>query len=179
MKYIKVTLVFFGIILSLNSYCQKIIINGQETKRKLTWADFTGKVEKGSSFNAYTAYNFNTKIGSIKIIGDSVSIIGFEVTLELDPKKSWAKEDKVTDELLIHEQGHFNLGILCIKEILSVFHETKFKKSNYNVTLQSIINDISKKYNDMGIKYDAETNHSKNKEQQLVWNNFFAEKLSE
>jgi hypothetical protein len=99
---------------------------------------------------------------------------GFEIILELDPNNSWAKNDKVTDALLIHEQGHFNLGILCVREILNKYKETKFTRSNYKVALQGIISDASKKYNDLGLLYDKETDHSKNIEEQLKWNKFFS-----
>ena len=177
MKFNQVTLIALFLSVSLKSFCQKILVNGEESNGKLAWSDFTGKVDKSSSFNAFTAYKFNTKTESVKFVGDSAKIIGFQVFLELDQKNSWAKKDKVTDDLLIHEQGHFNLGILSVREIMAKFKEAKFTKSNYNTLLQNIVNDVSKKYNELGIKYDAETNHSKDAEQQKKWNTFFLENL--
>jgi hypothetical protein len=173
----KTSLLFFAFLICLSCLSQKIIINGQETNRKLNWPDFTGKVDTSSPFFAYTHYNIKSKLGNIRIIGDSVNIGNFEVTLELDPNKSWAKNDKVTSELLIHEQGHFNLGILAMKEILDRFKESKFTRSNYNTELQNIVNDALKKYNNMSVQYDEETNHSKNKQEQMKWNDFFSKNL--
>ncbi len=178
MKFNQITLLVIALLLSVNIFSQKILVNGQEANGKLSWSDFTGKVDENSSFNAFTAYKFNTKFENVKFVGDSAKINGFEVILELDQKNSWAKKDKVTDDLLVHEQGHFNLGILCIKEIMSKFREAKFTKNNYNALLQNIVSDASNKYNDMGVKYDEETNHSKNTDQQKKWNSFFSEKLN-
>jgi hypothetical protein len=156
---------------------QKIIIKGQETKRKLTWPDFTGNPDPSSSLFAYTYYNLRYKYGNVRFIEDSAIIGGFEVILELDPQKSWAKADKVTDELLVHEQGHFNIGILCMREILSAFEETRFKKSDFNNKLQNMFTQSMNKYHNMTLQYDDETRHYQNKEQQLKWNQFFSDQL--
>ncbi len=122
---------------------------------------------------------FNTKFANIKFLGDCAVINGFEVTLEFNHQNSWAKMDYVTDNLLVHEQGHFNLGILCVREIMAKYREAHFTKTNFNALLQNIINEASKKYNDMGLKYDKETDHSKSSEQQIKWNNFFLEQLGD
>jgi hypothetical protein len=106
-------------------------------------------------------------------LGDSAIINCYQIILELNPKTSWVKKALATDELLVHEQGHFNIGILSMKEILFKYRTTKFTKSNFNEVLKNLFLDTQKKYNDLGIKYDNETDHSKNKEQQLKWNKFF------
>ena len=177
MKIKTVTFLILALHISFNIYSQKIIVNGQESTGKLNWDDFTGKVIEGSPFNAFTSYKFNTKFANIKFISDSAIVNGFEVVLEFDNINSWAKKDKVTDNLLVHEQGHFDIGILCTREIMAKFKEAKFTKENYRILFQNIINDASKKYKEMGIKYDDETDHSKNTKQQIKWNSFFSEQL--
>lgn len=178
MKNKKIYLLLLSFLITLLGFCQKIIVNNQESSGKLSWSDFTGKVDRSTSFQAFTSYKLKPKFGEIKVFGDSIKIGEFEIILELDQKKSWAKEDKLTDELLIHEQGHFNIGILNMKEILANYKLAKFTKSNFNPLIQNIITEASNKYREMGIKYDEETDHSKNKEQQLKWNNYFSEKLA-
>lgn len=177
MKIKTVTFLILALHISFNIYSQKIIVNGRESTGKLSWDDFTGKVIEGSAFNAFTSYKFNTKFANIKFISDSAIVNGFEVVLEFDNINSWAKKDKVTDNLLVHEQGHFDIGILCTREIMAKFKEAKFTKENYRILFQNIINDASKKYKEMGIKYDDETDHSKNTKQQIKWNSFFSEQL--
>jgi hypothetical protein len=98
--------------------------------------------------------------------------------VELDPARTWARMDKVNDALLAHEQGHFDIGILCGKEILATFKTTNFERSNYRGQMQSIFQDVLKKYIDMGRQYDKETEHYRNKEEQERWNKLLAERLS-
>lgn len=179
MKTMKTLIIIFLMALCpIHSFSQTILINGHKSDGKLAWSDFTGKVNQSASFNAYTAYTFSTKTESVHFVGDSAVIEGFDAILKLDKKNTWAKKDKVTDELLVHEQGHFDLGILCVREIMKKVKETKFTQANLNSRLNKIINDTSKKYNKLGLKYDKETNHSKNLKQQRKWNEFFKEKLS-
>jgi hypothetical protein len=145
MKFNQITLLALFLTFSLNAFCQTILINGKESNGKLTWSDFTGKVDKSSFFHAFTVYKFNTKFESVKFVGDSAKIIGFQVILELDQINSWAKIDKETDNLLVHEQGHFNLGILCIREIM-----TEEKAEFY-------ANDLLWRYEKNGIKLENKT----------------------
>ncbi len=176
MKWLIISLFTFT---SGTALSQKIFINGNESNGKLKWADFTGKVDKKSTFNAFTSYKYKTNFGGIQAKGDSIIINGFEVTLELDQPNSWAKTEKVTDELLEHEQGHFNLGILTMKEIIERVNQSKFTKDNFQNSIQKIMNEVSLKYREMGVKYDEETNHSIDKEQQQNWNIFFKSMLPE
>lgn len=175
---IKPFALFASTLFCLNIFSQKIIISGEETNRKLVWSDFTGKVDKSAPYYAYTRFKIGFQTGNIDVIGDSVSIDKFEVNVELDPKESWAKKDKVSDALLIHEQGHFDIGILCMREILANYRQAKFTRTNVNYTIQTIVNNASRKYHEMTLKYDKETNHSADKEQQAKWNLFFSEMLS-
>ncbi len=56
MKLKYVISLIWALVISINIYSQKIIVNGQESMGRLSWIDFTGKVDRGSSFNAYTSY---------------------------------------------------------------------------------------------------------------------------
>ncbi len=175
----KVFAILIILLVHQSSFGQTIIVNGQPSNGKLQWSDFTGKVDKTSTFHAYTAYKYRTKIKSIKPSGDSVIIEGFEVVLELDPSKSWARMKNVSDELLVHEQGHFNFGILTMKEILEQVKQTHFTASNFQVKLQKIVDQVAKKYHEMGRLYDEETKHHMDQQQQLKWNEFFKSVLPE
>ncbi|MBK7734978.1 MAG: hypothetical protein IPI36_06940 [Chitinophagaceae bacterium] len=177
MKSSKILILFFTLLISLNLFSQKIIVNGQESNGKLTWDDFTGKADKSTPFKAFTSFRYKTKIEGISFVGDTAIINGYEVILELDPKKSWAIKDEVSDELLVHEQGHFNIGILCIREIMVKFKQTKFTTSNFSQLLSNLFKSTTNKYSELTLNYDKETDHSKNKVQQEKWNKFFTEEL--
>lgn len=159
------------------TFAQTILVNGEKYTGKLIWSDFKGKPEKRLPYFAKTGFNISYKYDNMKIVGDSVVIIGYEVIMELDPKTSWVKKDKDTDELLVHEQKHFDLGILCMKEILAKYKTTKFSKRNYDLQLKNIFNEAMSRCNALQIKYDNQTNHSINVEQQQKWNTFIETEL--
>lgn len=177
---LKKAFAILGILLiHQSSFGQTIFVNGQSSNGKLQWSDFTGKVDKTSTFHAFTVYKYRTKIKNIKPSADSVIIEGFEVILELDQSKSWARMKNVSDALLLHEQGHFNFGILTMKEILEQVKQTHFTGTNYQVTLQKIVDQVANKYHEMGRRYDEETKHHMDQQQQLKWNEFFKSVLPE
>lgn len=172
--------IFILLLISTFSICawsQTIVVNGKESDGNLVWADFTGPVDESSSFTAYTSYRYKTKYDSITYEGNTAIINGFNVTLEMNTDKTWAIMDKVTNELLVHEQGHFNIGIITVREIMKRVSETKFTKSSWQMQMKKIIKDTSQKYNRLTLQYDKETNHSKNVKQQEKWNVFFLENL--
>ncbi|HMI78577.1 MAG TPA: DUF922 domain-containing protein, partial [Ferruginibacter sp.] len=158
-------------------FCQEVVINGINKNRLLTWEDFTGKADKSSPYAANTFWNLNYSYQRVSFKGDSAKIEELAVKLELDKKRSWIKAGKETPELLKHEQGHFDIGLLCQKEFIFQLNNTRFSKTDYQSKVQSVFNTLSEKYRLMGLKYDEETNHSKNREAQQKWNDFFAKEL--
>jgi hypothetical protein len=168
---------FFGVKFSC---AQKIIISGKEGNRPLVWEDFSGKTDEGSEHFAMTYWTISYKMSNIQFDGDVAIIKGFEAVLELNAKGSWLKKGKGTDDLLVHEQMHFNTGLLCLKELLQKEKEIAplLTRKNFAPKLQSMFEEVLKKYTALGEKYDAETDHSKNIDQQKKWNEFFKEQLA-
>ena len=79
---------------------------------------------------------------------------------------------------LVHEQLHFDISELFARKMrkqLSKKHFTKRVKSEINAIYESILKELS----DFQNLYDAETNFSRNKEQQLFWNRKIQEALKE
>lgn len=161
-----------------HAFCQDIVINGTNKNRLLTWEDFTGKPEKSSSFEAHTYWKLNYSFTGVNFKNDTAVITGLNVKLQLDENLSWIKKGKETPALLKHEQGHFDIGILCQNEIIQQFKSTVFLRSDFQNKMQSIFSATLKKYNLMGLQYDEETGHSKNKENQEKWDAFFAKEIN-
>lgn len=157
---------------------QKVLIGDKEGNRPLVWSDFTGKPDESSSYNALTFWSIKYNVSNVQFKGDEMTIGKFEVILTFSSNNSWLKKGKGTDALLEHEQGHFNTGILCMNELLKKVKETTFTKKNINEKLQAIFNDTLKKYHELGLLYDEESNHSINVEQQAKWNKFFKQQLA-
>lgn len=171
MKLLLTVSLFF---LFSKTHSQIIAINGEHGNRPLAWSDFTGKVDKSSDFSAYTAYSIGYRFSGVSFSGDTAKLQGFELKLDFTSNKSWTKPDKQTPELLKHEQGHFDLGRLTVAEMMNTINNTVFFKNDFQQKLRTIVADIRKKYHDLGVRYDQETNHSKNKTQQEKWNAWIA-----
>lgn len=159
-------------------FCQDVIINGVNKNRLLTWDDFTGKPDKSSSHAANTYWNLNYSFQRISFKGDTAKVTGFSVKLELNENLSWVKQEKQTNNLLKHEQGHFDIGLICQLEIIKQFNSTVFFKTDFQNKIQTIFTAALDKYSQIGIKYDEETDHSKNQASQDNWNVFFDRELN-
>ena len=167
-------LLFFGLH---DLWAQKIIIEGEGRNRLLQWTDFKGKPNDSSPFFAYTAWKTNVKFSGVQFEGEKAILNGFEMTVEFDANNSWVKKGKETIELLKHEQGHFDVGVLYMQEVLNSIPSASFTKAGYKDEFQKFIKDIHQKYVAMGEKYDKDTAHSINKSEQVKWNAFFEERV--
>jgi Bacterial protein of unknown function (DUF922) len=174
----KIFLILFSFVATQYVSAQKVIIAGNEGNRLLVWSDFTGK-PTDSNFGAMTFWNIKYKIANVVPNGENMTVNGFEVTLELDAQKSWVKADKKSESLLKHEQGHFDLGLMCMKEILAKQKAATYTKKNFNESIKNIFLDTNKKYHEMGIKYDEETDHGRVAVAQAEWDKYFRESLND
>src|SRR5882762_9638566 len=135
-----------------NIFCQDVIISGVNKNRLLTWADFTGTPDENSTFAANTYWKLNYGFGGVSFSGDTVKITSFSVGIELDKTKSWIKKGRATADLLKHEQGHFNIGLICQQELIRQVKTTVFFKPSFEEKLKQIFTDASAKYDAMGIQ---------------------------
>jgi len=156
---------------------QQVIINGTAGNRPLIWEDFTGDPDKRSPWYANTAWYLGTKVASVTFKGDTAILHGLAFNLELDPKNSWIKKGYESDELLNHEQGHFNIALLFQMELIKESKKIIFFRSDFGKKLASFYDSLYKKYTAMNEKYDEETRHSANKAQQHKWDQFFKDRF--
>ena len=169
----------FALLITISNlvFSQDIIINGVNKNRPLSWDDFKAEPDRGSSHDAYTFWNITYNINGISFKGDTAKIDKFSVTLQLDEKFSWTKPEKQTNSLLKHEQGHFDIGLICQREIIRQLSSAVFLKADFQNKIQTIFSSVLEKYHLLGLKYDEETDHSKNQAAQDSWNIFFASEL--
>jgi hypothetical protein len=169
--------VFTVLLISINIVvcAQAIVINGKQTNRPLTWDDFRAEPDPSSSHFAYTYWNILYKYDAFDFKYDTAK---WQVNISVElGNNSWKRKDKVTDTLLRHEQGHFNIGILCAMETQEKVNHTAFFRYDYQSRLMAIIREKIEKYRKIEEQYDRETQHYTNREQQWKWDRFFASKL--
>ncbi|MBK7128042.1 MAG: DUF922 domain-containing protein [Crocinitomicaceae bacterium] len=132
-------------------------------ERQVSWDDFKGKVPSSSPYEAITWSAIRFSYGGI---GDELNIT---VETIFDPKQSW-KTKNVNDHILNHEQRHFDITEVFARILRKDLLEKNFSKyetldDEISKLFQTNFDDCEK----MQDKYDAETDHSKNKEIQTTW----------
>jgi hypothetical protein len=160
MKFFLVTAFIF--LLSVITNAQDNSIKWEENK-SLQWVDFSGKENDTSRFDAecyaeicysYTFYDLDD--------------FDFEVEARFDKNTSWSRKGKQSDELLKHEQLHFDIAQLFANELKHEFENFNYTK-NYQQEIVELFQKKKLEYKLMQQQYDDETNHSLNKQKQKEW----------
>lgn len=133
----------------------------------LKWEYFTAKPDSNSNYWAETnwAVYYKYKIASFHVDTVTVDLKVWHVLKE----NSWVLKDKETEQLLHHEQGHFNLAIACGEEFKKAMDTTVLMIYNYDQKIDSVFNTVLKNITRLNVQYDKETNHMYNIEQQKQW----------
>lgn len=145
-----------------------------DASRPLTWKDFSGKIDAKSSFDAWT-YSGMSYTYSWYYQGENVKV-DCEIYSYFEPGQSWVKKGKMSDELLAHEQIHFDIAELharYFEEKIELFSFTK----NAGAEVDSIYEVTFNEMLAMQIKYDEESEHYRNAEGQIKWNDFVHDEL--
>ena len=159
-KIINIYLIFFA---CLNVYCQQPDKILWTEKQKLTWDDFLGSSANESKTSATTSSGISyTPI----IKADSLTLL---VECYFEKKESFVKPECLTAHILNHEQKHFDMTEIFARKLRKSFLEYKFNRRTLKVDLTNMFNKILDELDTKQDLYDAETWHSKEKEEQLRW----------
>jgi len=132
---------------------------------KLSWSDYLGTPDY-SAHDAVTWVSYQTTQ-----IGLREDAILFDIRCCFIKSKSW-KRPNVSNNLLKHEQLHFDIAEIFTRKIRKEF--LKFKCYSFNLDecfyeLKEIREMIVMQDTEFTKQYDQETNFSKNKEKQKEW----------
>lgn len=142
---------------------------------QLGWDDFLGKPLKNSPNSAMSkvgfdfSSSFNSKDCTLEVT----------VTSYFTKSKSWVKEEKKSDHLLVHEQLHFDIAEIYARKFRKAVKESKLKKSNIKNKFEDISSRIGRELTEYQSLYDNETNHHINQAKQTEWNEKVAKQLEE
>ena len=159
-------------------YSSKKVVNELiqwENNQKLTWEDFKGKPNKRSPYKAMTFASVSSNL-----ISFSKNELKIEILCHFIRNKSWKTIE--TDELLRHEQLHFDIAELAarkMRERVSKLNLKNLSSKNIEQKLNSIFNSSVEEQMEMNQKYDSETNHSIKYIAQSDWEKKIKEKLIE
>lgn len=137
-------------------------------ERRLSWDDFQGKAPLNARAAAITAsgisYRFSTS-------GTKENMeVDFQIDTFFYPSKSWYQPELSDEVILSHEQLHFDISELYARKMKARLAEQTFTHSNVKAKVKSIYREILKELDDFQNQYDDETNFSRNREQQFIWN---------
>lgn len=141
---------------------------------KLEWSDFKGKPADDQGVAAQSSIGL-----PYKFLSDGEGSLTVYLNVCFLKDESWSQAEKQNNVLLQHEQLHFDIAELHRRMIVKDILEAKFNKDNYESLLERIITDNWKvKYRRMQDKYDKETNFSRIIREQINWNRFVKQQLS-
>ena len=170
-----------------------------DSKRKLSWEDFKGNVEEQIPHAAKTLLRLTFSYDSDyteRTTRTRATIKEVIVKANFNKTKSWVKKDRITNksvsqQLLDHEQGHFDLAYefsIYAKETL----EKKFLNTSYTFVSKNkekkekdeqkqarkltkqLEKDLMKKHDLMQKKYEKDTDHGKITSKQNEYDERFA-----
>lgn len=135
---------------------------------QLQWKDFKGPVKDANGMSAMTSCIVEPQ----KDKEGKVSISCY-----FDKKTSWRIKKQETDNLLRHEQYHFNLAEVFTRKIRKelIEQKTDYASKDFDKIFKKIWKECEKAQK----KYDKETNHSKVTEEQSRWEKDIDNQLQE
>lgn len=170
----KLLLIFiFSLVFFPLNTTEKIV---WQENQKLTWEDFRGKPIRSANFVASTnsgisfQYSYSINNGKIKV--------DYSVESFFNPESSWFLPEKVDAHILGHEQAHFDISEIHARMLRKNLAAKKFS-TKIKSEIEGIYQKVEQSRRAMQTKFDAETDHSRNKEKEAFWQKYIAQQLAE
>ncbi len=128
-----------------------------DSSRKLIWEDFQGTVAD-TEYKAETHWRIYYDF-QVSLLNKMPLLSGYTVRTEFRKDKSWVKEVGGSDQLLRHEQGHFDLAEVYARKFRAQLDTLSFSTSNYRMEIDSLFEIILAQCDDEQNIYDVETGH--------------------
>jgi hypothetical protein len=166
----KILLLVFPLLVLCSFQSEKDRLVWNES-RLLSWNDFNGKPEKrfAAASTHYDILKHSTREGNKAVV--TIEAVFFR-------NMSWKKSSWVNDEVLTHEQKHFDIVELYARKLRKAVLETHY--ADYNDLLAKL--DLLYDKNDQELdkyqdQYDEESDGSMNGEKQREWNKRVSQEL--
>ena len=138
--------------------------------RKLKWDDFKGPPDAASPNAALT-------ISAITIdFGYDESGFEYSIRCSFDKSRSWVRIRN--NEVLLHEQGHFDIAELYARKLNKQMKEYKYNVKTASDDLNKIYETVMKQHQEAQNTYDQETDYSRNRPKQEEWQRTIAADLA-
>jgi hypothetical protein len=136
-------------------------------KRPLTWNDFTGKGRPGSRYAAAVFTSFAYEGSSFPKGTDLVIEIGLKIFMV--KSMSWGNSDARNANTIRHEQIHFDIARMVAERFKERLRKAGLTIEDYDSEIQYQFLESFREMNTEQEKYDAETSHGINNQEQTKW----------
>ncbi len=168
MKILKYILIFGFLLLTGFQPAQDYETISWNANSRLSWDDFKGKTPLNSRAAAITASGITYRFSTSGTKDDME--VDFKIDTYFYPTKSWYQPELIDDVILGHEQLHFDISELYARKMEARLANESFTHGNVKAKVRSIYKEILKEVDDFQNQYDDETNFSRDREQQAIWN---------
>ncbi len=162
--------------------------------RLLAWSDYTADPNPSvyEDASSYIKYNCTWTVSS-RDIDDQIKFAIENIKLDtcFYPHLSWVRSHHMTDQLLVHEQGHFDLAemtrIELVPKILDHFkdryyvtrgqnqdQQRQFAREDSSKLLFTQIEKIESILTQKRLEYDRDTEYGTNADKQDMYNSMFS-----
>jgi len=151
-------------------------VNGFDTT--ISWSDFQPLSSRPQGVDEDAQIHPEMRPGNIKLGRKSNAVVITDITIDITlvGADCWVVSGQSSNDLLKHEQGHYDILALSARE----FHNKLLKLSAKSTQdLQQQVNDLKSKMEKtvqkVDKRYDTQTNHSRDTQNQQLWNKKISE----
>jgi hypothetical protein len=164
------SLAFASILISARAQTSELATK----RKKLTVNDYKGVPDESSNFLARTnpvlSFEYSNPVSCVPR-GRVKFTVSTQVSLG---SKSWMKvsmirKPEVLNELLSHEQGHYDISEIFSIDLQKKLSSMCFDKARYKTEIDSVFRSMNRYYDSLQQKYDADTGYMMNRDSQSRW----------
>ena len=137
----------------------------------VSWSDFNPVLERPARQNEDAAinvrYNYNYQIERNR---NAVSIANADINIIMLFSACWAVSSQMTNDLLRHEQGHYDITSLGAREFYhALLHLSAVSEHMLRTSISQLNQRVQLRINRANARYDGRTDHSRNTGVQQTW----------
>ena len=139
---------------------------------QIQWSNFVPQSDRPPGQTEYAQIHPDTTFTNFRMgrSGRSVTIASVDITIRLILLDCWVVATRKTDELLKHEQGHYDIMAIGAR---AMYNRLLTLRENSVSDLQNFMNDIRENFRtnvrDVDSHYDTATNHGIDTAMQQTW----------
>lgn len=143
----------------------------------ISWSDFNPQSSRPQGVTEDAQIHPEMSFSNFQLARNrnSVSITDVDVNISLVSNDCWVVSSQMTNDLLIHEQGHYDIIAISAREFYNALiglsaastHALQTKVTQLQARFQ-------KKATTVDARYDTQTDHSRNTQPQQQWNKAIA-----